>query len=185
MQASISDRRPALDPGALALWVFLSTVVMLFAAFASAYLIRRTAVDWAPVALPAVLWVNTGVLVASSVVLEMAERARRRQERRGASWVGLALLLSLLFLIGQGAAWLELARRGILVWTGPYSSFLYILSGLHGIHLLGGILFLSATLWALIRRDSAQARRRLKLCATYWHFLGGLWIFLFLLLLGG
>ncbi len=182
MQASISDRRPALDPGALALWIFLSTVVMLFAAFASAYLIRRTAVDWAPVSLPAVLWVNTGVLVASSVFLELA---RSREGRRGASWVGMALLSGLLFLIGQGAAWLELARRGILVRTGPYSSFLYILSGLHGIHLLGGILFLSATLWALIRRDSAQAWRRLRLCTTYWHFLGVLWIFLFLLLLGG
>jgi cytochrome c oxidase subunit 3 len=183
MNGPALDRRPALDPGALALWVFLSTVVMLFAAFASAYLIRRTGMDWTPVSLPPVLWVNTCVLAASSMALENARRGRLGRPQ--ASWVGMTLLLGLLFLAGQGAAWVELARRGILVRTGPYSSFLYILSGLHGIHLIGGILFLSATLGTMIRSGPAQAVRRLRLCATYWHFLGALWLFLFLLLLGG
>lgn len=183
MDARITDRRPLMDPGALALWVFLSTVVMLFAAFASAYLIRRTGLDWTPVALPPVLWINTFLLAASSVALEKARRGR--DGRPQASWVGMALLLGLLFLAGQGAAWVELARRGILVRTGPYSSFLYILSGLHGIHLTGGILFLSVTLWTMLRRESVQSWRRLRLCTTYWHFLGALWLFLFLLLLGG
>jgi cytochrome c oxidase subunit 3 len=173
MNGPALDRRPALDPGALALWVFLSTVVMLFAAFASAYLIRRTGMDWTPVS----------VLAASSMALENARRGRLGRPQ--ASWVGMTLLLGLLFLAGQGAAWVELARRGILVRTGPYSSFLYILSGLHGIHLIGGILFLSATLGTMIRSGPAQAVRRLRLCATYWHFLGALWLFLFLLLLGG
>jgi cytochrome c oxidase subunit 3 len=183
MNEPVLDRRPVLDPGALALWVFLSTVVMLFAAFASAYLIRRTGVDWTPVSLPPVLWVNTCVLAASSVALELARRGREGKPQ--ASWVGMALVLGLLFLAGQGVAWLELARRGILVRTGPYSSFLYILSGLHGIHLIGGVLFLSATLWTMVRRETVQSWRRLRLCSTYWHFLGALWLFLFLLLLGG
>lgn len=172
--------RRIIDPAKLGMWFFLATIAMLFAAFASAYLIRMASGDWKPIALPPVLWLNTATLIAASVALEVA-RHRTGTSRKGL--VGLALALGLLFAAGQIAAWLQLIDAGILVPTSPHASFLYILTGLHGLHVLGGAIFLT-TVWAtlLFSGDVRPAERRIGLCAHYWHFMGGLWVFLFAVL---
>lgn len=165
------------------MWIFLGTVTMLFAAFTSAYLIRRASADWAPIQLPMILWGNTAALIGSSLVLESARSAAREpRPARAARRLWLTTLLGLVFLGGQLVAWRQLVSRGVFVPTSPHSSFFYIFTGLHALHLCGGLVLLAWTAWRLGRIEPTVSRRLLRLCATYWHFLGGLWIFLYLVL---
>ena len=149
------------------LLAFLATVVMLFAAFTAAYLIRRTASDWKPVNLPGVLWLNTGVIIFSSLVLELARRSRRRALAMAATALGF------LFLAGQLFAWWTLSREGVFLPSSPHASFFYLTTAIHGLHLAGGI---GALIWFSLRGTA------LTLCALYWHFLCGVWIYLLALL---
>ena len=170
----------AVRPAQLGVWMFLAVVTMLFAAFSSALLIRRAATDWAPIALPGILWVSTAMLVASSATLELA-----RGRRRAASWLSATLVLGLLFVFGQLLGWRQLAGAGVLVPTSPHASFFYILTGLHAVHLLGGIVYLVVLNLRVLRPGADRAdgpRPDIGLCATYWHFMGALWIYLFALL---
>jgi cytochrome c oxidase subunit 3 len=170
----------AADPGRFGLWLFLGTVSMLFLGFTSAYLVRRAAGDWRPLAAPWVLWVNTAVLLASSVMLEIGRRRERAAGGRAAiGVVAGAAGLGVLFLGGQTMAWRALAAQGVFLASHPHSSFFYILTGVHLVHLAGGLVWFTVALAALAR---GAGRRRLDLLATYWHFLGGLWLYLLLLL---
>lgn len=168
-------------PAELGLWVFLATVTMLFAAFFSAYLVRSTGEDWRPIALPPILWANTAVLAASSATLVRARVvAARGLQRR---WLLLTALLGLLFVGGQLAGWRQLLAHGVHLPTSPHSAFFYILTGLHALHLVGGTALL---LWAAAATppgapDPARADP-LRLCGAYWHFMGALWVMVFLVL---
>lgn len=170
----------------LGVWMFLATVVMLFAAFTSAYIIRRSGSDWAPIDLPWMLWANTTTLVASSVVLERARRASRRghavSARRG---VSAAAGLGLVFLVGQVAVWRALVARGLYVSTTPHGSFVYMLTAIHGVHILAGLALL---IYAAVRIgtistpvDRGPAARLIAASATFWHFLAVLWVYVFAL----
>jgi cytochrome c oxidase subunit 3 len=171
----------------LGVWMFLATVVMLFAAFTSAYIVRRSASDWTPIELPWILWVNTAVLVASSLALEGGRFASRQGKivsaRHGLS---AAAGLGLLFLAGQVTAWRELAARGVYLPTSPHSSFVYILTGVHGVHVAAGLVLLIYTatrMWnvsARLDREAATARL-IAASATFWHFLAVLWLYVFAL----
>lgn len=154
--AELPDRRIPLG-----LLAFLATVTMLFAALTAAYLIRRTAADWRPVSLPRAAWGSAAFLVAGSVALEAA---RRTESRR---WLLAAFGLGVLFAAGQLWTWKSLADSGVLLATTPHGSFFYVLSAVHGAHLLGG---LAAILAAALRAAGLRA------CALYWHFMAGLWI---------
>lgn len=168
----------------VALWLTLAAVTMFFAGFTSTYLVRRSQPDWEVGPLPWLFWVNTAVLVASSVTVERARRAARRGEveaaQRGLRWtVG----LSLVFVAGQAAAWLQLARAGAFMATSPHAAFVYLLSGAHAAHVLGGV---AALVWALVRARRAPSAPgsalTADLAATYWHFVDVLWLYLFALL---
>ncbi|MBI4028110.1 MAG: cytochrome c oxidase subunit 3 [Verrucomicrobia bacterium] len=176
-----SDANPpwALSTGELALWAFLATVTMLFAAFASAYLVRRTGADWQPIDLPGILWFNTMVLLSSSGTMELA---RRRRERFN-GWLAITTWLGIIFFVGQGLGWRQLAAHGVYLSTNPQGSFFYVLTGLHGLHLAGGILFLGHALNRAARAHSdGRDDAALHGVATYWHFLAALWIGLLVLL---
>lgn len=167
--------------GQLLLWALLATITMLFAGFASAYLVRQSSADWISIPMPQILWGNTAILILSSFTLELA-RGRRKRGKHSATqaWLWATLLLGLVFVAGQLTAWRQLVAQGIYLPGNPHNSFFYILTGLHGLHLLGGIVFL---LYALARTRENHTPL-LGLCATYWHFLGGLWLFLVYLLFG-
>lgn len=185
-QCSSSEQGTALpwNTGKLGLLVFLATVAMLFAGFTSAILVRRAASDWQPIPLPKLLWLNTALLFSSSLTMERV-RALARQERWKAlrMWLVFTAVLGLLFLVGQVGAWRQLVAQGVYLPTNPHSSFFYILTGAHGMHLLGGIF---ALVYLLVRVPPGglvlMRRTTLNLCATYWHFVDGLWIYLFVVL---
>jgi cytochrome c oxidase subunit 3 len=172
-----------LPAGTVALWVILATVAMLFAGFTSAYLVRRTALDWAPVYAPHILWVNTAVLLVSSAGLELAKDAQGSGSlRRTRIWLLLAAGLGGVFLILQMVAWRELSSRGIFLPTSPHGSFLYMLTGVHAVHVLGGLAALVTVLGQNWRRRVPGTSHALALSAVYWHFVTGIWVFLYFLL---
>lgn len=180
-----SRERPlALDPAQFGLWVFLATVTMLFAGFTSAILVRRTAPDWQPIPIPGLLWLNTAVLLSSTLTMERLRRLARQGRSDGIrTWLIATTLLGLLFLVGQVGAWRQLVARGLYLSSNPHSSFFYILTGAHGVHLLGGLVALACLLVRFLPDAPTSAPGTgVSLCATYWHFLDGLWVYLFVVL---
>ena len=162
----------------------LGAILMFFMAFVSAYIVRKgTAGDWQPFELPRILWGTTLVLLISSVTIERARAAMGRSDQEGfLRWWRITTVLGLAFLAGQLLAWRQLAAAGVYLATNPASSFFYLLTAAHGAHLLGGIV----ALVAVAVRNVAPARMTrataAEVTAMYWHFMDGLWIFLFLLL---
>jgi len=171
------------DPRRFGLWLFLGTLTMLFVGFTSAYVVRRTADDWAPLAAPPLLWANGVVLVLSSVALEVSRRRLRGWDLPATQrWLLATGVLGGLFLAGQLVAWKELVARGVYLASNPHSSFFYLLTGLHGLHLVGGLIWFTVSLVRLRRMACTPGEDALGLFATYWHFLSVLWLYLFVLL---
>ena len=194
----------------LGLLVALAPIIMLFVSFTSAYIVRqglptldeRTGTyvrDWLQVNLPtALLLGNTLLLIVSSVTMEFSRRKITREvalapvksipgvsvgEGRGFSWLGSTIVLGMGFLIGQWMAWHELAARGFFLATSPSSSFVYLLTGTHAIHLAGGVLaLLYAGVISLMNKPVEVRRIVVDITAWYWHFMALLWIYIFALL---
>jgi cytochrome c oxidase subunit 3 len=171
------------DTARFGLLAFLGTISMLFIGFTSAYLIRRASADWRPLAAPWILWANTAALLASSMTLEAARKRLRDWDLRGLfPWVAATGVLGVLFLAGQVTAWRILAAQGIFLASNPHSSFFYMLTGLHGLHLLGGLFWFAAVVVRVRGLAYTPGEDGLRLFATYWHFLGALWLYLVVLL---
>lgn len=171
----------------LGVWIALAPIGMLFLAFGSAYVVRRgLGQEWIPVALPLLVWVNTAVLVASSITLEAGRRAARRQRGDG-PWVVGTFLLGVAFLAGQVLAWLQLTAEGIGLATTAYGSFFYVLTAAHGLHLLLGVGAVgAAAAWPRGRDPRGVSRAdAVRLAAIYWHFMTLVWIGVLLLLVLG
>jgi cytochrome c oxidase subunit 3 len=161
------------------------SILMFFMALASAFLVRRgTSGDWIPVHLPAVLWLNTLALITSSFTLERARRSLSRLDVSGFRklWA-VTTGLGALFLIGQLVAWRQLVAQGVFMASNPASSFFYIFTAAHGVHLLGGV---GALVYVLVRKFDNKRSIALPTAAEvasyYWHFMDGLWVFLLALL---
>jgi cytochrome c oxidase subunit III len=175
-----------LPPAKIGLGVFLAVVGSLFALFISAYSMRMNMVDWRTLPVPALLWLNTGVLVLSSVALQWAHVAARRNDIDG---VTLGLLAggasAVTFLAGQLLAWQELSAAGYFVTSNPANSFFYLITAAHGLHLIGGLVALGRTTAKVWRgAEMAEVRLSVELCAIYWHFLLLVWLVLLGLLTG-
>ena len=167
------------------LWVFLAVVTSVFCLFISAYAMRMKLGDWRPLPEPALLWLNTGILVLSSVALQWA-RIAAKQGRINSVRVGLTAtgVLTLAFMAGQLLAWQQLYELGYYLASNPANSFFYLITGLHGLHLLGGLVAWGRTTTRVWRgSDAAQVRLSVELCAVYWHFLLIVWLVLFGLML--
>ena len=171
------------------MWVSVASIAMLFTSLTSAYIVRSaTSYDWLPVAVPRALFVSTGLLLLSSITLELArQKLKRSLADSYLRYLLLTVLLGIVFLASQLSAWRQMARQGVYLASHPHSSFFYLLTGAHGVHLLGGLLALMF-LWLRSRRQLSEpavvARRQAAADAVtiYWHFMDALWIYLFLLL---
>ncbi|HEY6552391.1 MAG TPA: cytochrome c oxidase subunit 3, partial [Vicinamibacteria bacterium] len=165
------------------LWLFLGTASMLFIGFTSAYILRRASADWQPLTAPGVLWLNTAVLFVSSVTLEFSRRRLRGSDLPGARlWLSFTGLLGALFVAGQWLAWQALAAAGVFLASNPHSSFFYVLTGVHIVHVLAGLIWFGAVFTRLRRMAVTPGQDGLRLFATYWHFLAVLWAYLLFLL---
>src|SRR5713226_7098097 len=166
------------------LLVLLAASVMFFAALTSAFFVRRgMSNDWVDTPLPPILWVNTAVLVGSSIALELARRALRSSHRAAFNqyWTA-ATILGALFLGGQYIAWRQLNDAGIYLASNPSSSFFFLLTCVHAVHLLGGISALGyIDVQALLLRLGPSKRTAVDVSALFWHFLDAVWIYLMVL----
>jgi cytochrome c oxidase subunit 3 len=160
------------------------SILMFFMALASAFLVRRgTSNDWIPVHLPPILWINTLILLSSSATLELARRRLGQSDFSGFRklWV-VTTALGGFFLLGQLFAWRQLAAQGVFIASNPASSFFYIFTAAHAVHLFGGI----AALFFVSLRKFERARISLsaasEITSYYWHFMDALWVFLLALL---
>lgn len=169
--------------GRIGLWILLSGIFMLFGGFSSSYIVLRGVPAWENVAIPSILWGTTVILLASSVTIELTRRSISKGHKSAAKkWILATGGLGLSFLAGQMFAWQQMVNAGIYLPSTLHSSFLYILTGAHGLHLLGGIGGLTYVLTQTLRnRYTPTNHEPVSLCATYWHFMDGLWVYLFLM----
>ncbi len=182
---AVKDYSP--PPASTGIWVVLASIAMSFLAFTSALIVRKAALDWRHLTLPPILYLNTLVLFASSFALEVARRriaafmrGRESQVTTPTRWLYISLFLGLLFVAGQYAAWLQLRSEGFYLATNPNSSFFYVLTAIHALHVLGGLTGLARVVYRLNR--SILRKSTLDATAYYWHFMDGLWLYLLLLL---
>ena len=170
-----------------ALVVGIVAILMFFMALASAYIVRRgSSGDWTPIHIPPILWVNTVILLASSATLELARRKLANGDLGAFRklWV-VTTILGVLFLAGQYAGWRQLEAQGIFIATNPASSFFYIFTGAHAVHLFGGV---AALLFVAVRKfERAKISRAAaaEVASYYWHFMDALWVFLLALIYVG
>jgi cytochrome c oxidase subunit 3 len=174
-------------PASTGIWVGLAAITMSFAAFTSALIVRQGTVPLVHITLPPVLYLNTLLIIASSVTLEVARRriasfmgGARDQAASPARWLYITLFLGLLFVAGQTFAWIQLKAQGFGLATNISYSFFYVLTVAHALHVFGGL----GGLVRVIRKLHKSVLRRSTLDATsrYWHFMGVLWVYLLLLL---
>ena len=173
----------------IGMWVGLASVTMMFTSLSSAYIVRSSsASDWVSLPMPRVLIVSTILILASSITLEIARRKLKASLTKSyAQWILITVLLGFTFLASQLFAWRQLRAWGIYLASNSHSSFFYLLTGAHAVHLAGGLIGLSF-LWLHSRRivnETAAIKRRqasADAVTIYWHFMDALWIYLFLLL---
>jgi cytochrome c oxidase subunit 3 len=183
-------------PSQTGVWVAVSAIAMSFAALTSALVVRQgSGTDWQRFALPRILYFDTLILIASSYTLELARKrfaactsltsddgAQARALRSdGLYWLNITLTLGLFFVAGQVLAWQRLASQGLFLATSPSSSFFYLLTAMHGLHLLGGVLGLVYVGYRL-RHNARNAQTSLGTAAVYWHFVDLLWVYLLLVI---
>ena len=177
---------PTLPVAKIGLGVFLAVVGSLFALLVSAYSMRMQATDWQPLPVPVLLWSNTGLLILSSISLEWARAAARRgamDDVRAGLVVGGVSALA--FLVGQLLAWRQLDAAGYFLAANPANSFFYLITAVHGLHVLGGLVALGrTTARAWMVPAASHLRLSVDLCAFYWHFLLAVWLVLFAMLAG-
>jgi cytochrome c oxidase subunit 3 len=168
------------------LWVLLAVITSLFCLLVSAYAMRmHHHGDWRSLPEPGLLWVNTGLLILSSVFMQRARNAAEREAlvdvRAGLNAGG---VFALAFMIGQLLAWRQLNASGYFIASNPANAFFYMITGLHGLHLLGGLVAWGRSLARVWRgAEAAEVRLGVELCTTYWHFLLVVWLVLFGLML--
>lgn len=189
--ASSAPDPPQMPPARIGLWVFLAVVTSLFALFLSAYYMRMGAhgaggTDWVALEEPTVLWLNTALLILSSVAMQSARAAATRGQLER-TWTGLLTggLLTLAFLGGQFYAWSEIRNSDFFSPRNPALAFFYMLTAVHGLHLIGGLYVWGRTLARMRREDTEliDVSLSVQLCAVYWHFLLFVWLALFVVML--
>ena len=174
---------PARRTSSSGIWVGVFAITMSFAAFTSALFVREGTQDWSHLVLPPILYANTVLLLASSGALEAARRNLRSTGGSGkaGAWLAITLMLGVGFCAGQYRAWLDLRGQGIYLATNPNSSFFYVLTFMHALHVLAGLVALAYLVYRVAIRHNAVRRGVFDNTAIYWHFMALLWVYLLVL----
>ena len=172
----------SMHPKKFAMWLFMTTVMMLFASLTSAYIVRQAEGNWLYFELPTLFYYTSGIVLISSFTMQWAYfEAKKDNLARVRTLVLLTSILGVGFLAGQFLAWGELVRNSVYFVGNPSGSFLYVLTGLHGLHVVSAVVFLLIVLNSAVRaRINSKNMAQMEMCTTYWHFLGALWIYLFI-----
>jgi cytochrome c oxidase subunit III len=176
----------SMQPKKFALWLFIVSIVMLFAALTSAYIVKQADGNWLSFELPRAFIASTILIAISSLTMHLSYSAARKDEfMRVKVMLLLTVLLGIAFLFTQYYSWSELVESNVYFVSNYASgSFIYVFTGLHGLHLVSGLIFLLITFIFSVRLEvHSKKLLQIEMCMTYWHFLGGLWLYLYLFLL--
>lgn len=178
----------SMHPQKFALWLFIVSVVMLFAAFTSAYIVRKAEGNWLLFDIPNIFWYTSAVILVSSLTMHWAYVAAKKDHfSKLKISISITAILGLIFLVGQVWGWGELVTSGVYFAgnsSNPAGSFVYIFTGMHGLHLVSGVIVLLITFINVFRNKvNSQNLDGIEMCVTYWHFLDILWLYLFAFLL--
>ncbi len=174
----------SMHPQKFAMWLFITSIVMLFAAFTSAYIVRQAEGNWLYFELPNLFWTNSAILIISSATMHWAVLSARKDNLSMLKIaISITTVLGLTFLVMQVWAWQELVVNGVFFAgseSNPSGSFLYVITGMHGVHIVSGVVFLLIALYSVFTyKIHSKNMTRLEMCATFWHFLDILWLYLF------
>ena len=175
----------SVNPKMFGMWVFMGSVVMIFISLSSAYIVKKADGDWLLIQFPEMFKVTSILIVLSSLSMHFAYLASKKNNllniRIG---LGITGILAIAFAVGQYMSWEELVSQGVFFVGNPAGSFIYVFTGLHIAHLLGGFVFLIIVLKrAFSYQVHSKSLLSIQICASYWHFLGGLWLYLYLFLI--
>jgi cytochrome c oxidase subunit 3 len=178
-------RVKSMHPKKFALWLFIISVTMIFAALTSAYVVKKAEGNWLLFDFPAMFNYTSVVIILSSITMQFAYSSSKKNNIKNIR-IGLVLtaLLALLFSGGQYLSWSELVDQNVFFVGNPAGSFIYVFTGLHIAHLLGGLIFIFIVLnRAFNYKVHSKNMVSIEMCTTYWHYLGGLWLYLYLFLI--
>jgi len=185
----IGDRGKKIHPHKFTLWVAMGSIVMMFAGLTSAFIVKSNQTNFIQVIMPKVFWVSTAVIIISSITLQMALRSfKQREMNQFRSLIGLTLLLGAAFLVLQWMGFQQLWEQKITFKGSGAGQFLYVIFGLHALHVIGGLLALFVMLFKeFVGKTKLYSSVPVEVMATYWHFVDFLWIYivLFFLIIGG
>lgn len=175
----------AMHPKKFGMWIFMASVMMLFMGLTSAYIVRRAEGNWVFFELPSLFYYSTAVVILSSILLQWAfYSAKKDLLNRVQALVFVTSILGAAFVVLQFYGWKQLVGQSVYLVGNPSGSFIYVITGLHAVHILSAIVFLFIVLNSAMRkRIHSKNMAQMEMCTTYWHFLGGLWLYLFLFLL--
>lgn len=181
----IRDKKAmSMNPKKFIVWLFIVSITMLFVSLTSAYIVKQSQGTWLRFDLPGIFWFTSGVIILSSAFLQLAYvSAKKNNIAYLKMFLTSTVFLGIVFLVGQFESWKKLVAEDVYLVGNPSGSFLYILTGLHALHLVSGIIFLVVVLYAAFKyKIHSRNMTQMEMCTTYWHFLGGLWLYLFLFL---
>jgi cytochrome c oxidase subunit 3 len=175
----------SMNPKKFGMWLFLGSVMMLFMSITSAYIVRQAEGNWLYFDLPSLFYITSVIIVVSSVTMQWAYFAIKKDNATTAKMmISITSVLGVAFLVGQFLGWKQLVANSIYLVGNPSGSFLYIITGLHGLHIISAVIFLLIMLSSILKGKVHSANMtKMEMCTTYWHFLGGLWLYLFIFLL--
>lgn len=180
-----SKKPLSMNPKKFGMWLFLVSVVMIFASLTSAYIVRRADGNWTHFELPTLFWLTSVIILLSSVTMQWSYLAAKKDNfSMMRLMITLTFVLGVAFLVGQFYGWKELVTERIFLVGNPAGSFVYVITGLHWLHIVSALIYVLIVMVAVTRQKVHSGRLlSIELCATYWHFLGVLWLYLFVFLL--
>lgn len=175
----------AMHPKKFALWLFMASVLMLFASWTSAYIVRQAEGNWLFFDLPTTFYYSTLIIVLSSVTMQLGYFAAKRDlTDRVRTLVLATAIMGVVFLVLQVWGWSQLVSNSVYFVGNPSGSFVYVITGVHGLHIVSAVIFVLVVLQSAVKgRTNSKNMAQIEMCTTYWHFLGGLWVYLFIFLL--
>ena len=180
----MNDQRKRIHPHKFTLWVGIGSIIMMFAGFTSAYIVKRNLANWITFDLPAIFWYSTAVIILSSLTIMISRNSFKQGEMaKYRKWLTVTMFLGILFVVMQTIGFINLWESGITLTRNVSFSFLYIIVGLHALHVIAGVIALLVTLIkAFSIRRKTYSTVPIDLMSTYWHFVDFLWIYLLIFL---
>jgi cytochrome c oxidase subunit III len=184
MIAVMNEQKTRLHPYKFNMWIGLASIIMMFAGFSSAYIVKRNQANWLTFDIPLVFWYSTGVIILSSITLMLSRKAfLNRQMKQYKSWLGVTTLLGFVFVLMQYFGFVQLWDSGITITRNVSFSFLYVIVAVHALHVLGGVVALLIYYVKSFRtKTKIYNSLSIDLMSTYWHFVDFLWLYLLIFL---